>query len=103
GSVTVVVHTCDAIRRGLSGVGSGGVGSGGAGMTGISLTVALAVLGSAVIHASWNAIAKAIDGRLTASVLVGTGHCVFGGLWCVIAPIPDAASWPYLLASAVLQ
>lgn len=72
-------------------------------VSGLPLTVALAVLGSAVIHAGWNAIAKAIPQRLAASALMGVGYLIFGGLWIIAAPLPAAASWPYLAASVVLQ
>jgi drug/metabolite transporter (DMT)-like permease len=65
--------------------------------------VTVAVLGSAVLHASWNALAKAIPHRLLASALIGSVFAVGGGAWCLFAPVPAAASWPYLAASAVLQ
>lgn len=66
-------------------------------------TVLAAVLGSAVIHAGWNAAAKAIGQRLVASALMGAGYLIFGGLWCFLTPLPAAASWPYLGTSAILQ
>ncbi|MBN9608684.1 MAG: EamA family transporter [Actinobacteria bacterium] len=62
-----------------------------------------AVLGSAVIHAGWNAAAKAIGNRLVASALMGAGYLIFGGLWCLVAVVPAAASWPYLITSVALQ
>jgi drug/metabolite transporter (DMT)-like permease len=65
--------------------------------------VTAAVLGSAVLHASWNALAKAIPHRLLASALIGSVFAVVGGVWCLFAPVPAPASWPYLAASAVLQ
>ena len=65
--------------------------------------VAGAVLGSALLHAAWNALAKAIPHRLLASALMGTAYLVGGGLWCVLAPVPDRASWPFLATSAILQ
>lgn len=72
-------------------------------VTGIPAAVAAAVLGSAVLHASWNALAKAIPHRLLASALMGAGELVVAGIWCAVARPPDAASWPYLAISAVLQ
>jgi drug/metabolite transporter (DMT)-like permease len=65
--------------------------------------VVAAVLGSAVIHAGWNAAAKAIGNRLVASALMGAGYLIFGGLWCFVAVVPAAASWPYLITSVALQ
>ncbi len=70
---------------------------------GLSPAVVVAVLGSAVIHAGWNAAAKAIGHRLVASALMGAGYLIFGGLWCFVAVVPAAASWPYLITSVVLQ
>lgn len=72
-------------------------------VSGMPLAVAAAVLGSAVAHAAWNAIAKAIPERLAASLLIGVGYLVFGGLWCLVAPLPAAASWPYLATSVIVQ
>lgn len=63
----------------------------------------LAVLGSAVMHGSWNAIAKAIPDRLVSSSLIGLVYLVVGGIGCLSLPLPDAASWPALLISVVLQ
>lgn len=70
---------------------------------GMPLYVAAAVLVAAVLHASWNAAAKAVPGRLLASLLIGIGSFLFGGAWALIAPLPAGPSWPYLAASAVLQ
>ncbi len=71
--------------------------------TGLPMTVAGAVLGSAVLHATWNALAKAIENRLLASALMGATFLVAGGVWCVFAPVPATASWPFLGASVALQ
>lgn len=70
---------------------------------GLDTVVAGAVLGSAILHAGWNALAKAIPHRLLASTLMGTVYLAGGAAWCAIAPFPAAASWPYLATSAVLQ
>lgn len=71
--------------------------------TGLPVLVGAAVLGSAVLHASWNAVAKAIPDRLLASGLIGVSFAAVGVVWCLLAPLPDAAAWPYLVGSAVLQ
>lgn len=69
----------------------------------VSPLVAAAVLGAAVLHAIWNALAKLIPDRLVASALIGTGFTLVGIGWVWIAPPPAPASWPYLATSAVLQ
>lgn len=65
--------------------------------------VFVAVLVSAVLHASWNAIAKSIpDQRVAAGLLAMTGLTA-GVVGAVVLPPPDPASWPYLGVSATLQ
>jgi drug/metabolite transporter (DMT)-like permease len=66
-----------------------------------SIALAL-VLASAVLHAGWNAIAKAIRQQLVAFALVGIG----GGCAAAVlafAPAPARASWPLLATSALLH
>ncbi|PPL19413.1 DMT family transporter [Microterricola pindariensis] len=65
--------------------------------------VLLAVLGAAVLHGSWNAIAKAIPARLVSSALIGLVYLVVGAVGCVLLPFPPAAAWPYILVSAAVQ
>lgn len=69
----------------------------------MSALVLVAVLCSAALHATWNAIAKAIPDRLVASTLIGAAFAVLGLLGCVVAPVPRAGAWPYLVASALVQ
>jgi drug/metabolite transporter (DMT)-like permease len=65
--------------------------------------VFVAVLGSAVLHASWNAIAKSIpDQRVAAGLLAMTGLAA-GAVGAAVLPPPEPASWPYLAISATLQ
>lgn len=65
--------------------------------------VAVAVLIAAITHASWNAIAHGIRDQLLAFTLVGGGGAVCGLAMAAFTPVPDAAAWPYLLASAVVH
>lgn len=66
------------------------------------LVIAL-VLGSAVLHASWNAMLRSGADRLQFMMLMG-GLCAAAALpVAFVVPAPDSASWPYLAASAVLQ
>lgn len=65
--------------------------------------VLLLVLGTAVLHAAWNAMAKSIGDRWVASALIGTANGAFGLVFIVLFGVPALASWPYLVASALLQ
>ncbi|MDQ4215323.1 DMT family transporter [Microbacterium capsulatum] len=65
--------------------------------------VLLAVLGSAIMHGTWNAIAKAIPDRLVASTLIGLVYLAAGGIGAILLPLPHPAAWPALVASVLLQ
>ena len=72
-------------------------------MTGAPLPVTGAVLASAVLHAGWNAIAKAIGQQLVAFALVGIGGGGCAAAVLAFAPAPARASWPLLATSALLH
>ncbi|WP_419995639.1 EamA family transporter [Streptomyces boninensis] len=65
--------------------------------------VIAAVLFAAVTHASWNAIAHGIKDQLLAFTLICTGGGVCGLALLAVAPLPDAAALPYLIASAIIH
>jgi phosphonate utilization associated putative membrane protein len=69
----------------------------------ISLSVTLAVLGAALLHASWNALVKSsADKELdTAAISLGAGVLAAAALPWLPAPAP--ASWPWLAASAAVH
>ena len=67
------------------------------------LPLAAAVLLAAVLHATWNALAHAIDDRMVGFALIGVGVGAGGALMALTAPPPDPASWAYLATSAVLH
>ncbi|MFE7775681.1 EamA family transporter [Streptomyces sp. NPDC057445] len=69
----------------------------------MSLLVAAAVLMAAVTHASWNALAHTIKDQLIAFTLIGGGAAVIGAVLACLTPLPHAAAWPYLVASALLH
>ncbi|MGW9167312.1 EamA family transporter [Agromyces sp. NPDC055658] len=69
----------------------------------MSPIVLAAVLSAAVLHGTWNAIAKAIPARLVASALIGAVYLVAGAVGCLVLPPIAAASVPYLIASAIAQ
>jgi|MDTC01.1.fsa_nt_gb drug/metabolite transporter (DMT)-like permease len=63
--------------------------------------VALVLL-AALSHALWNTLIKTGEDRLmTMAMILGTGTLICAPLAFAVAP-PDAASWPYLLTSALL-
>ena len=62
-----------------------------------------AVLGAALLHASWNALLKRRGDPLFATVLVAGGAALAAALMLPFLPQPDAASWPFIAASSALQ
>ena len=71
--------------------------------TTLPLTVTLAVLAAAVTHATWNAIAHGIKDQLVAFALIGIGGIIVAIPLVIVAPMPLAACWPYLLASIAIH
>ncbi len=69
----------------------------------MTLAVASAVLFSALLHASWNALIRLKGDRLAMMTLLATFAAVFAlpGLLLVSPPHPN--SWPWLAASVVLH
>jgi len=69
----------------------------------ISLPVSLAVLGGALLHASWNALVKSsADKQLdTAAISIGAGLIALAALVWLPAPAPAAYGW--LAASAAVH
>jgi drug/metabolite transporter (DMT)-like permease len=71
--------------------------------------VIAAVLGAALLHATWNALVKAggKDGApadpLPATVLVVFGGAVASALLLPFMAAPSPASWPFIAASSVTQ
>jgi drug/metabolite transporter (DMT)-like permease len=65
----------------------------------LSLSVTLAVLAAAVTHATWNAIAHGIKDQTLAFALIGVGGIVVAIPLVILAPMPRADCWPYLLGS----
>ncbi|MFF9349503.1 EamA family transporter [Streptomyces sp. NPDC014734] len=65
--------------------------------------VALAVLVAAVTHASWNALANAIEDKLVSLTLISGGALLISAVAACFVPFPAAGAWPYLVVSAVLH
>ncbi|MFN4004317.1 MAG: EamA family transporter [Hylemonella sp.] len=65
--------------------------------------VLLVVLGSALLHAGWNALVRASADKFLASLHVVGGAGVFALLLLPWLPAPHAASWPWALASGLIH
>ena len=69
----------------------------------VSAPVFLAVLGAALLHASWNALLKRRGEPLPATVLVVAGAACLAAVLLPLLPAPARASWAYIAASSVVQ
>ncbi len=66
-------------------------------------SVLLAVLGAALLHASWNALLKRRGEPLLATVLVVAGSACAAIVLLPWLPAPARDSWPFIAASGVVQ
>jgi len=62
-----------------------------------------AVLGAAILHASWNALLRGRGDRLNSITVMSMMSALAGALAIGFLPHPAKASWPFLAVSAVLQ
>jgi len=69
----------------------------------LSLTVTFAVIAAAVTHAVWNAIAHGIKDQTLAFALIGVGGIAVGIPLVILATMPRADCWPYLLGSVAIH
>ncbi len=63
--------------------------------------IAGAVLGAALLHAIWNAIAHGIGDRLVGFALIGVASTAGGVAFLLVAPPLSAAAWPFVITSGV--
>src|SRR5271170_6437242 len=63
----------------------------------------LVVLFGALLHASWNVLAKSGGDPLIDTTLILIGGAVLAVLALPLLPLPAPASWPFVATSAVLQ
>ena len=63
----------------------------------------IAVLAAAILHASWNAIAKAVPDQRVAAGLLSVAGLLSGAVGAAVLPAPDPGSWPFIAVSSVLQ
>ncbi len=65
--------------------------------------VLAAVLLSALLHASWNALVKSGKDTFLTTALVAGGAALIAALALPFVPAPKAASWPFIAASSASQ
>jgi drug/metabolite transporter (DMT)-like permease len=65
--------------------------------------IVAAVLGAALLHAAWNAIAHQTPDRLVGFAMMGVADVVVGGLLALVGGLPSPAAWPYVIASAAVH
>lgn len=61
------------------------------------------VLGSALLHASWNALLKGGGDRLHAITVMALAASLASAVWVIFLPAPLAASWFYIGLSVALH
>ena len=69
----------------------------------ISLPVTLAVLGAALLHASWNVLVKSGADKELETVNIAIGSGLVALVIALFLPAPAPASWPWVAASAVVH
>ncbi len=69
----------------------------------LSLGVTLAVLGAALLHASWNALLKSSADKQLDTVAISVGGGLIGLAVALWLPAPARESWPWLAASCVVH
>ena len=67
------------------------------------MPIMLVVLLGALLHASWNVLAKSGGDALIDTTLILLGGSVLAVLALPLLPAPAPASWPFIAASSVLQ
>lgn len=69
----------------------------------LSIGVALAVLGAALLHASWNALVKASPDKQLDTVMVSASAGLVALALAPWLPAPARAAWPWLAASIAVH
>lgn len=69
----------------------------------MSITVFLAVLGAALLHATWNACIKTGANKQTSMLIMTLWQGVLGGLFVIWRPLPASEVWPWLLGSGIVH
>ena len=58
---------------------------------------------AAVLHASWNALAKGAADKHLSMAGVILGHLPYAALGLLFVPMPDLSCWPYLIGSLIMH
>jgi drug/metabolite transporter (DMT)-like permease len=58
---------------------------------------------AAVLHATWNAVLRSGADRLWSITVMSVSATAVAIPWALLLPLPEPASWPYLLLSSTLQ
>ncbi|MCJ2010212.1 EamA family transporter [Methylobacterium sp. J-092] len=61
------------------------------------------VVGAAILHAGWNAVLRGGSDRLWSMTLMMIAVAAVSAVAVALLPWPDAASWPYVIASALIH
>jgi drug/metabolite transporter (DMT)-like permease len=61
------------------------------------------VMAAALLHAGWNAIVKSAGDKFLTTIMVTTAAAGLSAILLPFLPAPAPASWPYAVASALLQ
>lgn len=69
----------------------------------LSLGVTFAVLGAALLHASWNALLKSGSDPLLDTALIAFAGSVIAWPFALVVPPPEPAAWPYVAASVAVH
>jgi drug/metabolite transporter (DMT)-like permease len=69
----------------------------------IPLPVALAVLGAALLHATWNALVKASADKQLDTIAIAVTSGMLGAAMLPWVEVPAPQSWPWLVASALVH
>ncbi|MCC2111791.1 MAG: EamA family transporter [Hyphomicrobiales bacterium] len=65
--------------------------------------ILIAVLGAALLHATWNAILKSSADRFATFVGIDLAQMVIAALALPFVGVPDRAAWPYIAASIAIH
>lgn len=68
-----------------------------------TLAVLAVVLAASVIHATWNALAKAMTDQFVAFALIAATQACWGAAVIVAVGGPAGPAWPFVLASAAIH
>src|SRR6266849_5701108 len=69
----------------------------------ISLPVTRAVLGAALLHASWNVLVKSGADKELETINIAVGSGLVALIAAPLLPAPAPASWPWVAGSAVVH